>query len=122
MVFLNTVLYFCAIKELPPEQLIKTPMNKDLILREKLALQRTVMANQTTLLSFVRTSMYFLVAGVSIKNLTTIKAGQSIEILFIAISVALLSIGFWNYFNQKKKIRKSEVHIGNYQTDYLDKN
>jgi putative membrane protein len=94
-------------------------MNKDLILREKLALQRTIMANQTTLLSFVRTSMYFLVAGISIKNLTTIKSGQVIEITFIIIAAILMGVGFWNYFNQKKKIKKSEIHIGNYQTEYL---
>lgn len=55
-------------------------MNKDLILREKLALQRTVLANQTTLLAFLRTSMYFLVAGISINNLTTVKYGNTIEI------------------------------------------
>ena len=49
-------------------------MNKDLILREKLALERTVLANQSTFLAFLRTSMYFLVAGVSINNLTTVKS------------------------------------------------
>jgi putative membrane protein len=95
-------------------------MNKDLILREKLALQRTIMANQTTLLSFVRTSMYFLVAGISVKNLTTIKSGPAIEILFIAISVTLMVVGFVNYFKHKKKIAQSEIHIGNYQTEYLN--
>lgn len=44
-------------------------MNKDLILRENLAIQRTIMANQTTFLSFIRTSMYFLVAGLSVQNI-----------------------------------------------------
>jgi len=43
-------------------------MNKDLILREKLALQRTHLANQTALLAFVRTAMYFFVAGLSIDS------------------------------------------------------
>jgi putative membrane protein len=47
--------------------------NKDLILREKLALQRTVMANQTTLLSFLRTAMYFLVAGISTGSLIKVE-------------------------------------------------
>jgi putative membrane protein len=45
---------------------IDTNINNDLILRERLAIQRTNMANQTTLLSFVRTSLYFLIAGLSI--------------------------------------------------------
>lgn len=93
-------------------------MNKDLILREKLALQRTVLANQSTLLSFLRTSMYFLVAGVSIHNLTTVPYGGTIEILFIGISAILLAIGLWNYFTQKSKISLSKKHIGDYQLDY----
>jgi putative membrane protein len=37
----------------------KKPKNKDLILREKLALQRTTLANQSTFLLLLRTSMYF---------------------------------------------------------------
>lgn len=44
-------------------------MNKDLILKEKLALQRTILANRSTFLSFLRMSMYFLIAGLSLKNL-----------------------------------------------------
>ena len=95
-------------------------MNKDLILREKLALARTVLANQSTLLAFIRTSMYFLVAGVSINNLTTIKQGHLIEILFIVISVILLITGFLNYWKQKKRIAKSEQHIGDYKMEYMD--
>ena len=34
-------------------------INKDLILRERLALQRTSMSNDTTLLAFIRTALYF---------------------------------------------------------------
>jgi putative membrane protein len=43
-------------------------INKDLILRERLAIQRTILANQSTFLAFLRTSMYFLIAGLSLKN------------------------------------------------------
>lgn len=97
-------------------------MNKDLILREKLALQRTVLANQSTFLAFIRTSMYFLVAGVSINNLTTVKQGQTIEIVFIIIAVILFSFGVINFFMHKKKITESKKHIGDYKLDYLKVN
>ncbi|MBP7273725.1 MAG: DUF202 domain-containing protein [Saprospiraceae bacterium] len=93
-------------------------MNKDLILREKLALQRTILANQSTFLAFIRTSMYFLVAGISIKNLTTIKYGYIFEIAFILISIILLTIGIINYKKQKSRIIESEIHIGNFKDDY----
>lgn len=93
-------------------------MNKELILREKLALQRTILANQSTFLSFLRTAMYFLVAGISINNLTSIKYGKIIELVFILVSVVLLVIGILNYRRQKIKITESEKHIGNYAMEY----
>lgn len=95
-------------------------MNKDLILREKLALERTILANQSTLLAFIRTSMYFLVAGLSINNLTTVKHKEIIELTFIAISVGLLALGFLNYFRHKKNIAASKKHIGSYKLEYLE--
>lgn len=95
-------------------------MNKALILREKLALERTVLANQSTFLAFLRTSMYFLVAGVSINNLTNVKSGKTIELVFILISVLLLVFGIVNFFRQKKKIIQSEKHIGDYKLEYLE--
>ena len=62
---------------------IENKINKDLILREKLALQRTVMANQTTLLSFIRTSLYFLVAGLSLKSLLKLDNSLLFQITFL---------------------------------------
>lgn len=93
-------------------------MNKDLILREKLALQRTILANQSTFLAFLRTAMYFLVAGISINSLTTLKYGCVIEILFLCVSAILLAVGIINYRIQKIKIIESEKHVGNYKDDY----
>lgn len=91
-----------------------------MILREKLALQRTILANQTTFLAFIRTSMYFLVAGISIKNLTDISYGWIIEIIFVGISIILLLVGVLNYKKQHEKIKDSEKHIGNYLDEYLN--
>lgn len=98
---------------------IETKINKDLILREKLALQRTVMANQTTLLSFIRTSLYFLVAGLSLKSLLKLESSLLFQIVFYVVSFSTLAIGVYNYFKQKRLIQNSEIHIGDYKTDYL---
>lgn len=38
-------------------------MNKDLVLREYLAIERTKLANERTLLTYIRTGLYFLVAA-----------------------------------------------------------
>jgi|SRR5690606_6905446 len=93
-------------------------MNKDLILRERLAIQRTIMANQSTFLSFLRTSMYFAVAGVSLDQLVKLPGGHIIEYIFLVISAVVLVAGVINYVIQKRKITESERHIGNYKLDY----
>ncbi|MDP4748380.1 MAG: DUF202 domain-containing protein [Algoriphagus sp.] len=95
-------------------------MNKDLILREKLALQRTILANQSTFLSFIRTSMYFLVAGISVNNLTTIPNKEAVELLFIGVAVGVFGTGLINFLSNSKKIKESEKHIGDYKDDYLN--
>lgn len=77
-------------------------MNKDLILRENLAIQRTIMANQTTFLSFIRTSMYFLVAGLSVQNIVQFNTIGWAIYLFYGMSILGLFIGVLNYFSQKK--------------------
>ena len=93
-------------------------MNKDLILIEKLALQRTILSNQTTFLAFLRTSMYFLVAGLTINNLLEVSYGLVIEYVFIFISFILFVVGVFNYRTQHKKILDSEKHIGDYKDEY----
>jgi putative membrane protein len=97
-------------------------INKDLILRENLALQRTILANQTTFLSFLRTSMYFLVAGLSIKNLLEVEGALIYQVVFYLISATILIFGILNYLKQNKKINESRVHIGNFKTEYQKSN
>lgn len=94
-------------------------LNKDLILREKLALQRTVLANQSTLLAFLRTALYFSVAALSLHNLLKIENSLYLEIALYAISFLLLISGIANFLVHRKRILKSEKNIGNYKDEYL---
>ncbi|SFC48770.1 putative membrane protein [Parapedobacter composti] len=96
-------------------------MNKDLILRERLALQRTILANQSTFLAFLRTSMYFAVAGVSVNQLLEIRDAYIYEYAFFTTSAIVLVVGTVNFFVHKKKIAQSERHVGNYQLDFENK-
>jgi len=95
-------------------------INKDLILRERLAIQRTILANQSTFLSFLRTSMYFLIAGLSLKNVLKIENSITIEIVLFSFSGIILLIGILNYFKHKKSILENEKHIGDYQLEYYE--
>lgn len=94
--------------------------NKDLILREKLAIERTNMAIDRTLLAFIRTSLYFSIAGMTINSVVKISYGQWIEILFLIISAIILVVGFVTFFQQKKKLRQNKIHIGDYKFDWQD--
>lgn len=98
---------------------IENKINKDLILRERLALQRTVLANQTALLSFLRTGLYFLVAGLSIGSIIKISNSWVFELFFFIVAFVIVIIGIVNYYRQKIKIRDSEKHIGDYKLEYL---
>lgn len=95
-------------------------INKDLILREKLALQRTVLANQSTFLAFLRTAMYFLIAGLSLRNLLKVENSFLIEIALFVISFVIFLLGTLNYFKHKKSISENKKHIGDYQLEYYE--
>jgi putative membrane protein len=90
----------------------ETKINKDLILREKLAIERTVMANQRTFLSFLRTSLYFSIAGLSIKQLLVFRYGSVVVVVFFMISFLLLVAGIATYVHQKKNITNSRKQLG----------
>lgn len=93
-------------------------INKDLVLREKLAIERTVMANQRTFLSFLRTALYFSIAGLTIHEVPVLKKHTFVVVAFFIISFILLVTGFIAYYNQKKKIAISRKQVGNYILDY----
>ncbi len=95
-----------------------TLLNKDLILREKLALQRTVLANQTTLLAFFRTALYFLVAALSLRSLLKVENSFFIELSLFTASFAILIFGIFNFYKHKKRIQQSEKHIGDYKLEH----
>lgn len=98
--------------------MIEQQINKDLILRERLALQRTVLANQSTFLAFLRTSMYFFIAGLSLETLLKIDNSFMIEWFLFISSFAIFGIGVFNYFKHKKMIFDNEKHIGDYKLEY----
>ena len=100
--------------------MIEKQINKDLILRERLALQRTVLANQSTFLAFLRTSMYFFVAGLSLESLLKIDNSFIIEWFLFISSFVIFCVGVFNYFKHKKMILENEKHIGDYKMEYYE--
>lgn len=95
-------------------------MNKDLILREQLAWERTKMAIQRTTLSFLRTALYFVVAGISIRHALDFRSNFLIQWLLIGVGLLILLIGAINHNRLSKKLVESKKHIGNYVLEYDD--
>lgn len=93
-------------------------MNKDLILRENLAIERTHLANQTTLLSFLRTSMYFFVAGLTIYQLLDFESKVWVSFGMYTFSVILFVFGIYNFFKQRRWILQQKKHVGDYKLAY----
>src|SRR3546814_10099386 len=93
-------------------------MKKDLVLLERLVLQRTRVANHSTFLSYLLASMYFAVSGVSVDRLLDIPGGRIYEYVLFVISAIVLAVGVFNFAIHRKKIARSQQHIGDYKLEY----
>jgi len=95
-------------------------MKTDLILREHLAVERTRLANETTLLAYIRTGLYFVVAGSTL--------GQIVNTLFwslagtplIIIGIIIMMAGFYRFTRIKKSIALSRKNIGQSSTEFIN--
>jgi putative membrane protein len=92
----------------PTESIINT----DLILRESMALERTKMANHRTFLAFLRTSLYFPVAGISMHQALAISYGKYLQMAGIIIGVIILTAGFIFNLKAARKVKAFEASIG----------
>ncbi len=93
-------------------------INKDLILRERLAVERTDMAIDRTLLAFIRSALYFSIAGITVNSMLKVSYGWWIETVFLIIAAAILITGLLNFYGQKKKLKNNKLHIGNFRQDW----
>jgi len=80
---------------------------KEIILRDYLALDRTKLANQRTLLSFIRTSLYLVVSGIAVMEVQMLENLKFMGFILVGISLTILGLGIANYLIYRKKINKS---------------
>ena len=64
--------------------------------------------------------MYFLIAGLSVKNLLEIENSLLIQSGLFIVSFVILVLGVVNYFKHKKSILENKKHIGDYQLEYYE--
>ena len=68
-----------------------------MILRDFLALDRTILANERTLLSYTRTAMAFVITGVTFIKFFGSVALTIVGWLFIPLGIAILAWGIIRY-------------------------
>lgn len=81
---------------------------EELILRDRLALMRTKLANERTLFAYIRTSLYLLTAGIGILEIESVRHLKVIAYFSICFSGFLLLIGllkFWLLNRQLKRCK-----------------
>ncbi len=88
-------------------------MNKDLVLREYLAIERTRLANETTLLAYIRTGLYFLVAGSTLGPIVKSSFWTIVGPPVIIVGLLIMALGLVRYFRLRKAIEASKKNIGN---------
>lgn len=77
---------------------------EELILRDHLALDRTVLANERTFLSYIRTMLAVVVVGATLVHLATDNSLRSIGVIIIMIGIAILIVGIKRTITMTEKI------------------
>lgn len=88
-------------------------MNKDLVLREYLAIERTKLANETTFLAYIRTGLYFLVAGSTLGQIIGTDFWKIVGTPLIVIGLLVMILGFIRYLRLRSAIDNSRKNVGN---------
>ena len=79
---------------------------EEIILRDRLAMERTKLANERTLLSYIRTSLYLLLGGIAFLGMKDLSDIRFLGYFSLGLSVALLIIGIVRFLQLKKHIKK----------------
>ena len=77
------------------------PERLDTAIRDRLARQRTELANERTLLSYIRTAMGFFIVGVPAVWWLELPGVQALGVVSLVVGVAFLGIGVWRFFTIK---------------------
>lgn len=98
------------------DQNAPNPSSK-IILRDFLAIDRTRLANQRTLLSFLRTGLYLFVTALAVNKVGFLSELQFLGDIFIGLSILTTILGIVNYFLMRRKIEKHYRQSPNHISD-----
>lgn len=87
-------------------------MNKELVLREHLAIERTKLGNERTLLAYIRTGLYFLVAGSTLGEFIETRFWDVMGWPIVLVGLGVVVAGIIRFLNVKRVIERARHNIG----------
>ena len=78
----------------------------EMILRDHLAADRTLLANQTTFLAYIRTALTFFVAGITFIRFFDVSAIEIVGWAFIPAAVFTFWLGLFRYRRLRTDLEK----------------
>jgi putative membrane protein len=76
-----------------------------LILRDELAIDRTLLSNERTLLAYLRSGAALIIAGATITHFSNDPSFWMMGLLCVPIGVIVSLIGIWRYRKMDRSIR-----------------
>lgn len=81
--------------------------NKEkIILRDHLAMERTKLANERTLLSYIRSSLYLVLGGIAFLGMKDVEEMKNLGYLALILSVLFILIGIVRFIQLKNHLKK----------------
>lgn len=80
--------------------------DEEIILRDYLAIERTRLANERTLLSYIRSSLYLLLGGIAFFQLKNFPDFKYLALLALVFSIIFFVIGIYRFTLLKKSLKK----------------
>jgi inner membrane protein YidH len=80
------------------------PERSDTPIRDRLARQRTELANERTLLSYIRTAMGLFIVGIPSVWWLELPGIQALGVVSLVTGVVFLAVGVWRFFTIKAGI------------------
>lgn len=79
---------------------------EEIILRDHLAMERTKLANERTLLSYIRTSLYLVLGGIAFLGMEDLKEIRYMGYFSLSLSAIILVIGVFRFIQLKKHMKR----------------
>lgn len=81
-------------------------LQEEIILRDYLALERTKLANERTLLSYIRSSLYLLIGGIAIIQLEGFESIKFVGYIALVLTIILIIIGIYRFYKLNRHLHK----------------